>query len=249
MKLTKLKSSSGFTIVELMIALTVLSVILVIGTVIMIQIGSLYSKGVNAANLQSTARNIASDVTAAIQFSTQAPSPCTITPTTCFANPINAADTEPRIYTTGGVTVSVNAFCIGSVRYSYVMNRELGNDPSLPTNTQTPHVLWRDTVQQSAPCQPLNLSAQTIPADTSSVDPPGPSRGFEMVGEHMRLTRFRIQQAPSNSGVYNVDSWLAFGDSDLLTVNAGGQANCNSGRGSQFCATVQITTDVAGRVY
>lgn len=249
MRLAKLKSDKGFTIVELMIALTVLSVILVMGTVIMIQIGSLYSKGVNAANLQSTARNTAADVTAAIQFSTKAPSPCTLTPVTCYANPISPSDTEPRVYTSAGVTVSVNAFCIGSVRYSYVLNRELGNDTALASNANTPHVLWRDTIQQSAPCQPLNLSMQTVPADASSVDPAGPSRGFEMVGDHMRLTRFRIQQTPANSGVYTVDSWLAFGDSDLLTVDANGLATCNTGRGSQFCATAQITTDVAGRVY
>ncbi len=46
MSMKSLKSTRGFTIVELMIALTVLSTILVMATVIMINIGVLYSKGV-----------------------------------------------------------------------------------------------------------------------------------------------------------------------------------------------------------
>jgi hypothetical protein len=218
-------------------------------TVIMAQIGALYSKGVNAANLQNTSRTIAADVSSSLQFSSQAPSPCTEVTLTCYANPIDPSDHEPRTYTSPGVTVQVNAFCIGTVRYSYVLGRELGTDSALVANAVTPHVLWRDTIRQSAACQPLDLSQVNIPTDSSSVDAAGFSKGFEMMGEHMRLTRFKAVQTPASSGIYKVDVWVAFGDSDLVNTDGSGHSTCQSGPGTQFCSTAEITTDIAGRAY
>lgn len=252
MKITRLKSNKGFTIVELMIALSVLSVILVMATVIMISISSLYTKGVNAASLQNTARTVAADVTSSLQFSDEAPSPCSPSDPaakTCSAKPVDAGDQVPRPYSSSGVNVLVYAFCIGSVRYSYVMDRTLGTDSSLTADAITPHVLWRDSIRPSAPCQPLDLSRDDVQADSSSSDLPGRSKGFEMLGEHMRLTRFKILEQPASSGVYKVDAWVAYGDNDLLNRDSLGHSTCNGGIGTQFCSAAEITTHVVGRLY
>lgn len=238
------KDNNGFTIVELMIALSVLSTILVISTVILIQIGALYSKGVNAANLQNTTRSIMSDVTAALQFSGNTPSSCTPTATTCAA-------------ATSG---SINAFCIGTTRYSYVLDAEMGTDTAANPITHaaagasTPHVLWRDSIQQNAPCVPLNIAAPTVAADASSSDSVGGnSGGYDMVPDHMRLTRFKITPPATAGDTYVIDIWAAYGDSDLVVTSTSGpfigQSTCNSGAGTQFCSVSQLSSAVMGRIY
>jgi prepilin-type N-terminal cleavage/methylation domain-containing protein len=253
----------GFTIVELMIALSILSVILVISTTVFIQIGRLYTKGVNAANLQNTNRTIMGDVSSAIQFSGAAPSACTpfpapppptAVPITCYATAPGPSD-----FATGPVTVRAYAFCIGNVRYSYVLNRELGTDSApnaiagTPANAPTPHILWRDTINQSAACQPLDLSRSPVTWDPSSVGwdstrPSDPSNGYEMAGNRMRLTRFNVPP-PDSRGVYTIDVWMALGDSDLVQTATDGHNTCRGGAGTQFCSASDITTSVARRTH
>lgn len=132
-KIKNEQKEGGFTIIELMIALSVLATILVISTVIMVRIGSMYTRGVNAATLQNTTRTISSDLTSAIQFSGSVPQTCTIG---CG---------------------SYQAICIGLERYSFLLDRKLGVDTSV-SPSPTPHVLWRDTM--STPnCVPADLAA------------------------------------------------------------------------------------------
>jgi prepilin-type N-terminal cleavage/methylation domain-containing protein len=232
-KRTRPLSSAGFTIIELLISLTVLSLILVMATVIIIQIGNFYFKGVNTANLQNSSRNISADLTSALQFGGQQPWPCdsATDQLTCFAIP----DTGPI----GGM--QVYAFCIGTTRYSYVLNRELGTDSS--TNVTTNHVLWRDIMNNNSACPKLDLTAPK-PSDANSQL----GSGYEMMPPNMRLTRFRVVENPANSGIYNVDVWMAYGDDDLVNSDATGRSTCNGGYGTQFCAISHLSTSVIRRL-
>lgn len=264
MRLTKLKSNAGFTIVELMIALSVLSVILVTTTIILIQIGALYSKGVNQADLQNANRTVVADISGQLQFSGKVPNYCqlnaavaapTVANTTCYANThdyANAAD---------GTTETVYSYCISNVRYSYTLNRELGTDSTRSPKQITPHVLWRDTLTTNASTCPTMDITQTDPGtagakcydasgNTACLDNAG--SGYEMLGDHMRLTRYLIQQTTASSGIYSVDAWMAFGDSDLVLPDPAGPPGhsvCNGGKGTQFCAVSSITTQLTGRIY
>jgi prepilin-type N-terminal cleavage/methylation domain-containing protein len=107
-------NSRGFTIIELMIALSVMSVILVISTIILINLGLLYTKGTNQANTQNITRNIVNELASQLQLGT--------------ANPT---------ISTGG---SVEAICIGSQRYSYRRGHQLdasnGSDHALWRDTR-----------------------------------------------------------------------------------------------------------------
>lgn len=239
-----------------MIALSVFSTILIMATVILIQIGSLYSKGVNAANLQNTNRTIAADVTAALQFSGNVPSPTTPSPCpasaiTCYAPSVPSYPTDPRNVGSGAGQMQVYAFCVDKVRYSYALNRELGTDQGTSPQAVTPHVLWRDIMtSKNDPCVPLDLS-QTDPSSGGAYNSTG---GYEMASNHMRLTRFKVQQASSTSNIYNVNVWMAYGDSDLVQTQGSGGSTpghsiCNGGSGTQFCSVSQISTTVTGRVY
>lgn len=241
--------SKGFTIIELMIALSVLSIILVIASALMTRIGATYTKGVNAANLQNANRNIMSDLTSALQLSGSAPSGCPTgndIGTTCYT----ALESVPG--------ADVYAYCIGATRYSYILNREQGDDPSYltygsqthQTQPHTSHVLWRDTMMNTASCNPLDIS-QPMPAPFSGdSDVTVAGSGYDMVPDHMRLGRFKITQVtpPNNSGVYNLDVWMAYGDSDLVNEDASGHATCNGDKGSQFCSVSNISSTVGRRL-
>ncbi len=93
---------AGFTIVELMISLSILAVILLISSVTLIQLGRIFTKGSNQANAQNTARSIVNDISTKIQFSGAAP------------NIVVSA-------------MGTNAICLGSARYTYKLQHRLTN--------------------------------------------------------------------------------------------------------------------------
>lgn len=222
---------------ELMIALSVLSTILVMGTVIMAQIGRLYSKGVNAANTQNITRNVIGDVSTAIQFSGASPTTCpynTAEETACFAG--------SRDYGTSP-TDDIYAICLNTVRYTFVLNRKQGTDVD---DTVTPHVLWRDTMDNGSTCQPLNIAEETVLADEASSEPEGQqSKGYDMLSKNMRLNKFRLKETASGTDIYKVDVWVSYGDKDLVKTDGTG---CVSATGNQFCAASLQSVTVTRRL-
>lgn len=209
---------------ELMIALSILSTILIMSTVILMQIGKWYSKGVNAANLQNTSRNLSGDVSAALQFGSGAPR---------SGGPINI----------GGETIL--ARCISNVRYTYVLNRALGDDQGVLTK----HVLWRDTLQNSTGCTPLNITGDTVVAssalDTSDPDPM--ANGFEMASKHMRLISFDIAGSAAGDDTYIITTRMGFGDSDVFNDPAN-PTSCLGGPSSPYCSLSSFSTTVKRRI-
>lgn len=109
----------GFTIIELLIATAVFSVVLLVITEGIIQFNRVYYGGITQSQTQNAARNILENISQAIQFSGG-----TVTPT---------PGTNP--------TKSYR-FCVGSTRYRYKLGHELSNSP---TGSQTHHALLMDT--------------------------------------------------------------------------------------------------------
>jgi prepilin-type N-terminal cleavage/methylation domain-containing protein len=221
----------GFTIIELMIALSVLATILVMATVILIQIGALYSKGVNAADLQNAARNIQDDVASAIRFGGYAPA--------------SGSATEGSL--------QIYAVCIGNTRYSFIKGAELGYDSGTSPPATTDHVIWRDTMNQSTSCIPIGgqsgLGSGSFIQPSAPVDSFDPSgNGYEMAPLHTRLTQFSVtEENPIGSGIYNIVVWMEYGDSDLLNL-AASPPTCKGSTGQQFCAVSTLSTTAARRL-
>lgn len=228
-----LHKQDGFTLVELMIALSIISTILVMSTVLLMQIGRLYTKGVNQANLQNATRNVVNDISSAIQFSGS-------TPVTCGGS-CNATYNS----------VPVSSICIHRVRYTFVLHRELGVDSAANSvagtsaGVNTPHVLWRDTMASEGSCPVLNITSSGL--NGSGFPTNSSSDGYEMVPQHVRLTNFSLAENPSGSGVYEIKAWMAYGDSDLVIENSG-KPSCSGDRGTQFCAISILTTSAAKRI-
>jgi len=96
MKSHRSKNSRGFTIIELLIATTVFSVVLLIFLTAIIRVSELFYKGVNLSNTQESARNIMQNITEDVKFYQQ------------------------PIYT----FPSKNYFCIGGHRYTYSLGTQ-----------------------------------------------------------------------------------------------------------------------------
>ena len=100
---TKVNKSKGFTIIELLIATTVFSIILVGLLSVFVQISRMYYKGINMSNTQNATRTITQDLVDDIRFGSSAP---------------NAAGAS-------GGTAS-GYFCVGTHRYTYYLGQQVG---------------------------------------------------------------------------------------------------------------------------
>jgi prepilin-type N-terminal cleavage/methylation domain len=101
------KREQGFTILELMIATMVFSVVLLLVTAGILQVSRVYYKGLTESTTQSTARNIIDTLAQAIQFS-------------------GAEVTETHNVNPG----KDDSFCIGNKQYSYRLGSQVMNNPS-----------------------------------------------------------------------------------------------------------------------
>lgn len=243
----------GFTIVELMIATAVLATMLVLVTVVMVNIGKLYYKGINQARVQDDTRSITDQVAQQLQLTDQPP-------------------------TTAPGPHSTQAYCIGSVRYTYVVGVQLGvpphQAPNIPPSGSTySHVLWRDINPTPGSCFIDPSDPHTVtPVDLTQNTPS--AGGTELVPGNSRLTAFCIGTLDVAAGTctpapspFTLTVGIAYGDSDLLcspsvanSCNAGaatmtqwanfthGDLTCRGQAGDQFCSTAQLNTTVVQRL-
>lgn len=96
--------NSGFTIVELLIATTILSVILTGASFVVVQVGRMYHKGVIMTRTQDTARNVVEALSRPIQLDNAVP--------------------EVTVDASGEVTT----VCIGNQRYSIATDKIVGTE-------------------------------------------------------------------------------------------------------------------------
>ena len=90
------KFNKGFTVIELLIAMAGFSFVLLLVTIVMMNIGSIYSKGINQTKIDDAARYITDDISRQIKFS------------------------KPIDLTQG----SSGKYCIGGIMYSYNLNQK-----------------------------------------------------------------------------------------------------------------------------
>ena len=85
----------GFTIIELLIAMATFSFILLLTTIVLINIGGLYSKGVNQTKIDDATRYIADEISNKLRYSS-----------------VSSLQEAPDSPETG-------AYCVGGYKYSY----------------------------------------------------------------------------------------------------------------------------------
>ncbi|MBI5357460.1 prepilin-type N-terminal cleavage/methylation domain-containing protein [Candidatus Saccharibacteria bacterium] len=100
------KSTGGFTIVELMIATSVFSFVLLVASTGVVAIGRLYYKGITSSKTQEAARSIIEDVSRARQFT-------------------------GGNFSSGGSPGGLQSFCFGQDRYTYQINNRVTDDTTV----------------------------------------------------------------------------------------------------------------------
>lgn len=131
----------GFTLVELMIATVVFSVVLLIITVGILQISRVYIKGTTENATQNTARTIMDTISQSIQFGGG-----------------NVATTTGGAATPG----SPKAFCVGSQRYTYALGYQVVDGTPNGGLSQTNHALASDSIANCSQTTVQSLNGPTI---------------------------------------------------------------------------------------
>lgn len=131
----------GFTIIELLIATSVFSMLLLIILTAVTIVGKMYYKGVTNAKTQEVARRLAEDISQQLQYSSDAPAP------------------------KGGLPLTFNSgdklgFCVGEVRYIIVPNKLV---------TPGKHAIWadRDAFQTPVPCTVTDVNMDAAQPSTT----------------------------------------------------------------------------------
>ena len=192
-------SSNGFTIIELLIATTVFSLVLLLCSAGLIHVGRTYNKGLTTARTQEAARSIIDEISRSIQFSGG----------TIATTPTQRSDGTPYV------------FCIGSQRYTVVTDRQLKDQ--LSGATQFGNVLVTDAFagcSAGSPALPLTSSSFSI----ASV--PG---ARELLSPNMRIARLEVNSIGSDlyriiiRVVHGDDDLLDPAHDNCLNVKAGTQ--------------------------
>lgn len=221
MKQRNTNKSKGFTIIELMVATTVFSVLLLVVTFGILQISRVYYRGITEANTQDTARRISDIIGQSIQFS---------------GGDIVTTNTSP---TPGGSY----QFCLGNQQFSYTTGYQVVDDPSSSLN-QTYHALVQRTLAGcSSGSAPQDVRQQAVEG-RELVDPRMRIAKLNVSQEGVGLYRVELRV------VYGDDD-LLYSPSDPDDDNGSirPDATCRAAvQGTQFCAVSELNTIVRKRV-
>lgn len=216
---------SGFTIVELLIATLIFSMVTLIVTYGVISFSRQYIRGVNASKTQNAARLVLEDITAAIQLNGGA-----------VTSPIQPSD----VHGTNGS----QGFCIGDKRYSYALGWQLVDvTPDLAIN-QTRHALVRD---QAGNCG--NATAQDVRNATLVTG------STELLSPGMRVNKLSVERIGTSDMfrvslrlLYGENELIYSPSGNALGARAP-DAACQTGTsGSQYCAVAELSTVVSKRI-
>ncbi|MBI2589215.1 prepilin-type N-terminal cleavage/methylation domain-containing protein [Candidatus Saccharibacteria bacterium] len=217
------KSSGGFTIVELLIATAVFSLVLMTALAGFLQIGRLFYQGVSSTQTQSVVNQLFQDIVGNFQTAAN------------ISSPQNA----------GGYSY----YCIGNSRYTYNIGKKvnLADTPKhAPLAAGGNFGLLKDVLPGATACATPcdDLAGGACPAGAVAFNQP-----IEILGNNMRLESFNLQQNLSVSpNFYNVSVVVAYGDDELLDFTVANDPStvfCKGGSSNQqFCAVSRLATGV-----
>jgi prepilin-type N-terminal cleavage/methylation domain-containing protein len=219
----------GFTIIELIIATAVFSVVLLIATVAVISLTSAYVKGDTQAETQDTARSVLSTVTQDIQFNQ--------------ASSINK----------GTYNGQYGFFCIGNDTYFYQTNKEItssnphalleftsGSCPTVPTSP----LGWTSGLLKDYITDLGTVNLDTLTGGGQDV--------HELLAQNLALGQLSITQIAGTQS-YTISLNVVYGDIATPHQNPPSVGyytyDCPpASLGGQFCATSSLTTTITPRI-
>ena len=189
MPIQKRSETTGFTIVELIIATSVFSVILLMCASALIQVGRIYQKGVIGVQTQEVTRSVIASLAEAIQFS---------------------GDDIRTIPSNNGS----NGFCVDSKQYSYRLDRKLVD--TAPNTDQTRHALVVDSVSGCGATTAQNLA--NVNVNGNELLSPNMRLLQVLICIPGPVDATCPNRPPDGSNLYQVSVTVAYGDGDLLSA-------------------------------
>lgn len=220
-------ASDGFTILELLIATAVFSVVLLLCATAIVQVGRMYYKSILQVRTMDTNRAISDDLTQAIQFGERSNS--------FYGYSAQTYNNAPY------GSILVRSLCLGSIRYSYVLGiKSLGND----TTNQLPHIFMKDRYNGSG-CPPQDITAASA-TGTELL-------GTDMRILEFNVAPPLVGGVPDTSGIWTITTKIAYGSTDDLFTDTLSSppddvACIGSIIGGQFCSISSITTNAIKRL-
>lgn len=222
------KNNRGFTIVELLIATGVFSLMLLTMSALIIEISRLYYKGTVITNTQTAARELVESVSQPVRLD-------------------NATVYDGYTHTLSG-PYEAKSVCIGKKRITYAVNLSSGSTYD-ETKKIIPHPVWEDEVNAPSECSDASKRAKI--EDVTPPNGPAGKPGKDVVGENMRLINFDVSETMSTPGLWNISVGVIYGEEDLINfvVTPPVLPNCKGAvAGSQWCAKASYNTKVFKRI-
>lgn len=227
------RNFGGFTIIELMLATVVFSLVLMLCLTGLIQVGRVYFKGVTQARTQEAARVLMDEITQSIQFSAD-------------VIELSPGPAGPNVQSANPASDNYRTLCVGDKRISFVIDRQVtGVVDETATVKTTPHAVWIDNFSSCANANPEQVDLG-LPIPTTG--------GREILGENMRLSRLNIGAVDSSARLWNVRIGVVYGAQDLIEyADSDGdgirEARCRPGTsGTEYCAFSELNSMVQRRV-
>ena len=229
---------SGFTIVELMLASMVFSLVMLAALTGFMLVGRIFYQGVTLTQTQNTAQKIVNDISANIS---------TADSTNGVTGPVQSFKIDNANHYT--------YYCVGQARYTYTYTYDSsGNQIPIQVNSSNkPNYgdgsqggnfgLLRDILPGSSPCAPPCWKSGSfnncVSGDVQFINP------VEMLASDMRLSAFNIDPAANQPGLYKMSLTVTYGnDSDLNNPDSAQPACVGGTSHNQFCAVVALNTSI-----
>lgn len=202
-----------------MIATVIFTILLLVVSFAILQIGKTYYKGITEATTQGTARSIIDTIAQDIQYS---------------GDSINIpTDTQ--------ISSGSFAICIGGNRYNVNTDRQVVDGTPNTLAHQANHAL---TVDQPASC---DTSTADVSVGRELLVPFTRLVALDVCapGVVNTICTDPGPATPAGSDLYYIRIRVVYGDDDVLDP---ARTECINGSGSQFCGTSELTTTVQKRV-
>ena len=223
----KSRHQRGFTLIELMIAISTFSVLLLVCFGAFIYLGHLYYKGATESRTNEIVRTIINDISQAIQFSGVTIEPIVADPP----------------------TDGWAATCIGHRKYSYrLQNTTMSPSVGVQLDPEATGYNFSAGSQKATSVFVVsngNCAGTAVPTNTQQ---------YELLDKNMRLLEFKIEP-DVDSRLFTIDIAIAYGgdpehpdlDSEIFVMDSNdGIIQCKPRQ--TFCAVNRLSTTVYRKV-
>ena len=205
----------GFTTIELLIATTVFSVVLLLTLTGFFQIGQTFYSGVAQTQTSAAAKNILTSISEDIKFA----------PTVVPKTAIDA----------GGSPSGPFFLCLGNARYTFNLFTQLGADEENLKDPKNPQHfgLLRDSLPGNG-CAPYT---------TAQLNNPQELLGAKMRLSALDISPTVALDGSSVENLWTLRIKVAYGDDSALQSAGDDQAACNTSvKTSQYCAVTELSS-------